>query len=308
MNTRQSLVLDLKNIGIQQGDALFLRISYKAVGKTEGGPQTVIDAIMDCIGPEGTIIAAAFPQRQSFRYLSKKKIYKPGENLTTGIIPKLLSKMPGARFSTHPTSPFVCIGNLAKELTDNHTPMKHNFALIENAIELSSPKCLRIGGSVLVGTTHIAFSEGLKRNHQYHLRKPEGIYYQSDDGKWKFQYQEMSFFCKEGYENFCNSHIYTDPEALVGIGYVGQGEAFLTDMRKTLEIEKKLIIPDPQILLCNNPECLHCRSAYSYSEYSPMLFIFKLLGMKIQGNYTRGHFWRDIRNNIELSILGRKCQ
>ena len=308
MNNKETIIADLTRLGVRPGDTLFLRISYRALGKTDGGPKTVIDALLQVIGPDGTIIAAVFPRRQyPFDYFTRK-IYVPGKSLSTGVIPMLMSEYKGAKISSHPISPFVCIGHNANILTDFHTPEKHNFALIAKAIEVSSPKCLRIGGQTLVGTTHIAFSEGLVQNNQYHLREPEGIYYRTQTGKLKFCYQNMSFFCKKGFEKFCKQHIYSNPQAVVGRGFVGQGEAILTDMRTTLEIERKWIVPNPQILLCDNPECLHCRSAYSYSDYSPFQYNFQMIKMKLKGTYTRGHLLKDIKNNLFLSLFGRKCQ
>jgi hypothetical protein len=199
------------------------------------------------------------------------------------------------------------VGKNAQKLTDYHTPEKSNMDLLAYAMQISAPKCLRVGGAILTGTTHIAFSEGLKRSGNYHLRKPEGIYYRDEKGKLRFQYQNMSFFCKKGLEKFCNQYIYTNPNAVIGEGTVGQGEALLTDMRKTLEIERKYIVPNPQILLCDNPECLHCRSSYSYSDYSVLQYIIKLIKMKFKGEYTRNHLMKDIRDNLIIFFWGRKC-
>lgn len=308
MNTKDEIIKQLQEIGVKSGDTLFLRISYKAVGETEGGPEALIEDILDVIGADGTIIAAAFPKRQTFKCSKHKVLYTPGKNLSTGLIPKLLSQRSDAFFSTHPLSPFVCVGKNAKKLTDYHTPEKSNMDLLSYAMQISEPKCLRVGGAVLTGTTHIAFTEGLKRSGYYHLRKPEGIYYLDERNYLRFKYQDMSFFCKEGFENFCTKYIYSNPRAVVGKGNVGHGNAILTDMRTTLAIERKWIVPNPQIMLCNNPECIHCRSAYSYSDYSVLQYIFKIIQMKFEGDYTRGHLIKHIKDNLVLFLFGRKCQ
>ena len=307
MSTKEDIIQGLKNLGIKKGDTLFLRISYKSIGDTEGGPNTVIDAILETIGAEGTLIATAFPKRQAYRWSFRKITYQPGKNIYTGAIPVLMSKRKGACFSSNPISPFVCIGKNASLLTEYHTPEKHNLELIAKAIEISSPKCLRIGGNALVGTTHIAFSEGLSKNHYYNLRIPEGIYY-FDNGIRKFRYQDMSFFCEKGFQKFCELYLYSDSSVVLGKGLIGQGMAVLTDMRKTLEIERKLIVPNPRILLCDNPECLACRSAYSFSDYSPLSYIPRLIKLNLKGKYTRGHLLRDIKDNLVLFLFGRKCQ
>lgn len=308
MNTKEDIISGLRKLGITKGDTLFLRVSYKAIGETEGGPDTVIDALQEVVGEEGTIMATAFPNRQLAFGFRKKIIYEPGEDITTGVIPVLLSKRKGACFSSNPISPFVCVGKNAKILTDYHTPDKHNIGLITKAIEICSPKCLRIGGSALDGTTHIAFSEGLVKNHQYNYRIPEGIYYRDIDGKLRFQYQNMSQFCPKAFGKFYEQYILTDPSAVLGEGLVGQGKAVLTDMGRTLEIERERISPNPQILLCDNPQCIHCRSSYTYSEFSSIQYVFKLMKMKLSGEYTGKHLVRDIKDIFLLFFFGRKCQ
>ncbi|WP_044300445.1 AAC(3) family N-acetyltransferase [Bacteroides fragilis] len=65
MITFDSLRNDLKMLGVSSGDLLFLRISYKAIGRVEGGPKTFVDALLDVVGKEGTIVVTAFPSRYS---------------------------------------------------------------------------------------------------------------------------------------------------------------------------------------------------------------------------------------------------
>ena len=49
MITFDSLRNDLKMLGVSSGDLLFLRISYKAIGRVEGGPKTFVDALLDVV-------------------------------------------------------------------------------------------------------------------------------------------------------------------------------------------------------------------------------------------------------------------
>jgi len=48
--SKDKLVSDLKNLGVKKGDALNLKISLKSIGHVEGGPVTVIDALMEVVG------------------------------------------------------------------------------------------------------------------------------------------------------------------------------------------------------------------------------------------------------------------
>ncbi len=53
--TRSRLVSDLSKLGLVPGDTLMLHASVKAVGWIVGGPDMVIQAILDVIGPMATI-------------------------------------------------------------------------------------------------------------------------------------------------------------------------------------------------------------------------------------------------------------
>ena len=76
MHTYEKIKEDLIQLGIQKGDTLFLRVSYRAIGKIDGGPKVFLDALLDAIGPEGTIILSAFPKKHitQLRWLYRKYI------------------------------------------------------------------------------------------------------------------------------------------------------------------------------------------------------------------------------------------
>jgi aminoglycoside 3-N-acetyltransferase len=60
MLTFEKLVEEFRELGVMKGDVLFIHSSYKSFGGVEGGPQTVINALLDVIGVEGTLIMPTF--------------------------------------------------------------------------------------------------------------------------------------------------------------------------------------------------------------------------------------------------------
>ena len=56
MNTYQSLLDDIKNIGIQSGDKIIIHSSMKNIGLTQGGGDTVLDVFCDYLGKEGLVV------------------------------------------------------------------------------------------------------------------------------------------------------------------------------------------------------------------------------------------------------------
>ena len=56
---------------------------------------------------------------------------------------------------------------------------------------------------------------------------------------------------------------------LVAVG-IKDGDTLLLRIIQT--IEKKLVTPNPEILLCSNPYCWKCRLSYSYSDTNIIKF------------------------------------
>ncbi|MFF3672251.1 aminoglycoside N(3)-acetyltransferase [Microtetraspora malaysiensis] len=54
--TTQSLAADLHALGVAAGDIVLLHSSMKSIGFVAGGPQAVVQALLDVLGPEGTLV------------------------------------------------------------------------------------------------------------------------------------------------------------------------------------------------------------------------------------------------------------
>lgn len=296
------LVEDIKQLSIQEGDVVFIRLSMHAIGKVEGGADTVIDALLEVLGPNGTLVATAFPLRQKelLHTIRKKVVYKPGMKPSTGIIPVMMSRRPNAFFSSNPITPFVAIGGDAKAITAMHTPETEPYSLIENIVKNYHAKCLRVGGNVLVGTTHLSFTAALKSIDAYQKRIGEGMYYYDDEGNLNWKSKDVSCFCYNSYREFYN--LYLKEHTVLTEGRLGEGHAVVTDMLRTYEIEKEKLIGNPQLLQCNDEDCLTCRCSYSYSEVNILSYILKEVFSKEPESKDR------VKDAIELLLLGKKCR
>lgn len=306
MNTYNSLKSDLLKLGVSGGDTIFLRVSYKAMGKAEGGPKTLIDAIMDIIGGDGTIILTAFPIRyiNKIKWFYKNKIFdnyhRPKSN--TGALSYIAMTYPNALVSKRIDFPFVVIGKNAQYLTSNHTYDKSGYWLLEEAIIKYNCKCLRIGGEPYIGTTHMSLSHILKERGEYQMAPRYGLYVKEGRGL-KWYENENVIFCPNAFKGYLAKII---DKIKLGEGNVGNGNAVITDMKISMQLEEALFREDLKRILCDNPECWICQSSFSFSESSRFVFFFRKLISILSSNVSSKRSL--IRELIENTVLATKNQ
>ena len=54
--TRSRLTRDLTRLGVRKGDCVMLHSSLSSLGWVEGAAATVVEAFLDAMGPEGTLL------------------------------------------------------------------------------------------------------------------------------------------------------------------------------------------------------------------------------------------------------------
>ena len=120
--TLQDLVGDLSHIGLQRGGVVIVHSSLSKIGHVEGGGDTVIDALLQVLGPDGTLVMPSFPFDTYVEdYLEAHREFDA--KLTPsrmGKITELFRQRPGVRRSLHPTHPVAAIGPRAEVLTEGH--------------------------------------------------------------------------------------------------------------------------------------------------------------------------------------------
>ena len=98
------------------------------------GSGTVVAALLDALGPEGTLVAYAswqehvyhageWPAEHRAAYLAEPPVFDPATaeaDRDHGRIPERVRTWPGARRSVHPEASVVAVGPLARELTADH--------------------------------------------------------------------------------------------------------------------------------------------------------------------------------------------
>jgi aminoglycoside 3-N-acetyltransferase len=117
--TRDQLLQDLRALGLTPNMDLIVHSSLSAVGPIQNGPNTLIDAILEAIAPNGTLPGGTLLV-PSFNHFAAK-LYNPLATPTlNGALPDALWRRPDAKRSLHGSHPLAAIGPKADHYLHNH--------------------------------------------------------------------------------------------------------------------------------------------------------------------------------------------
>ena len=159
------LVSEFKRIGLTTGDVLLVHSSFKSFGGVEGGPQTVVDALVTVLGNEGTLIVPRFNFDFS-TYGTPWDIRSTPSQM--GIISEFVRKDPRSKKVFHPIYPFCIIGKHADELVKHRYKGGYSKDSIFHQLRVLDAKIIQID-KVYKGTTIIHHvEEMLKVDYKYY--------------------------------------------------------------------------------------------------------------------------------------------
>jgi aminoglycoside 3-N-acetyltransferase len=148
--TREQLCAGFRELGLARDDSLIVHSSCRTLGPIAGGADTVIDALLDTIGPGGHLMLPTFNYTRPLPEPYFDPAQTPGR---TGILAELGRQRPGAVRSLHPTHSVAVLGPQAEDLTRDHHRGR--------AFGIDSPidRLARRGGKVLLlGVGHTSNS------------------------------------------------------------------------------------------------------------------------------------------------------
>lgn len=124
------LVTYFKAAGFNKGDILFIHSSLRSLGYIEGGAKSVIEALKQVVGAEGTLVFPTFTMKLSMAdtLSDSTLVFDPKTTLSTvGSITNAFLKMDGVYRSIHPTHSVAAWGKYAQFLTESHYQQETNF-------------------------------------------------------------------------------------------------------------------------------------------------------------------------------------
>jgi aminoglycoside 3-N-acetyltransferase len=251
--TRDRLAADLRDLGVRAGGVTMVHTRMSAIGWVVGGSETVVRALLDVLGPDGTLMAYASWEDHTYRasnrppehrdaYRAEPPVFDPSTAEAVrghGRIPERVRTWPGAERSAHPEASVVALGPRGQWLTAGHSG--------DDAYGEGSPfaRLVEAGGQVLLlgapleTTTLLHHAEAIarapgKRRVTFRVPVAEGgrvterTYTDIDTSTGAFAYERL------GLDD--DSFAVIAREALaagVGLrGAVGEAESHLFDARE----------------------------------------------------------------------------
>jgi len=251
--TRKQIERDLKQIGVREGDHLAVSLSFKSMGFISGGPNAFIDALLDVVGPEGTIMVNTFTKlfpasEIPFNYVFDAATTTP----YTGIVPRFFLKRKDAVRSKHPVTSVAAIGKLSSYLTEDHDEKAAMFQPYEKLAQIGG-KYLAIGlGNRLVAIRHEAQKEA---GYFGVLPLICGVRYKDAKGKTELYLANPAPCVK-------NLHMIVpkiEAAGLITRGKIGNAAAVFASADKLIEALVKILKEEPELSICDDIFCLYCR-------------------------------------------------
>ena len=158
----------------QRGNrVLCVHSSLKHIGYIDGGPEKLIQPLLDAAGDKGTLIMPVFTYSFEGRneYIPFDLKHSPSQ---TGLLTEIFRTWPGTIRSNHPTHSFAARGNLAEYITSDHSQT--------SAFGINSPlhKLFNLGGMVLL------FGTGFESCSLVHTAEVLANVYYKDIFCWEY--------------------------------------------------------------------------------------------------------------------------
>jgi len=247
---------DLRRLGVRKGDRLAVHSSYRKIRPVVGGPQTVVDALLQVVGRRGTILMPTFHK--------PVQVFRPWETPSEcGILTEVFRLMPHVHRSLHPTHSVAVWGKDAKWIASAHAEGR-------TALGVDSPfdRLAACGGKVLLlgvsmrrsSTVHVA---------EAHFKAPYLNAYCSEeyarpmkvegpDGRVSSVTLKECPGCSEGFDVV---EARMEMKGLIRRGMVGHAESMLMRGKDIINMAMEILEENALRLLCTRPECKVCARA-----------------------------------------------
>lgn len=245
MLTRAEIVAGLRELGLTAGDRVMVHSSLSALGQVDGGAETVIDALIEAVGPEGLVAVPTFVCQPPF----DRKTSATG----LGVIADRFWRRPEAVRSLHPTHSVAAIGKGAEELIRDHekAPTAYGEGTPYHKLAFSGGKILLLGVDQDRNTT-LHTAEAL--SHAPYLVDIQATYIDDAGKEVTIDIAAMA----GPHRDFIGLDPLFREKGIVKVGRIGRAVCRLIEAGPMVETALEAMRKDPALMLCGNPSCADC--------------------------------------------------
>lgn len=274
-------------LGLQKGDKVLLHSSYLSLGGVEGGPEKVIDAFLEVLGEEGTLLVPVFG--------------------ALGVLTDVLKKRPNAVIDPCPVGTLAAIGKDAENLLKDHwkaetahgsnTPFtrlaESNGYICLLGVDQDRNTTLH-GAEALLQLPYLCETEAS-------FTTPEG---ENTTKSWKYY--------PGPHRDFIGIDRYFRESGKMTIERIGNSQVRLIKAGDLLDIACALGKKDPAFVLCNNENCADCvaQKAAIFADRIAKESFFLSVSSRLAGRYLP-EIVENMQNTglryVELDYLQGKC-
>lgn len=261
----EDITAALKALGVKDGETVLVHSSLSGLGYIPGGADTVIDALKNAVGADGTFLAPAFarPYIAFEGEVNKTYIFRPydtrpdgalrDKTISTGALPKAMVKRSDICRSGHSTHEWVAMGKNAEEMVSGH-------GFLDGPTGITSPlhKALKKKGSViffgctLACNTFLHYLEDVETD----IPKPGVIKYIDEQGEPHTAIIERQLPGNRDFYYIPESKFYAEAVKR-GLKIYGQpcgiGTIYRMELENLYDVTHQMIQEDPYVTVGNNP-------------------------------------------------------
>lgn len=257
---RVTLKEDIKDslslLDIKKGDIVLVHSALSSIGYVEGGAETVIDALLETVGEDGTIVMSSLTNWDA-----------PFDVMTTpsavGKISEVFRKRNNAKRSLHPVHSVVAIGLQAEYIVSDHDKC-------ESGCGKGSPymKICDLGGKILL------LGVDMDRNTFMHTIEDEAdvpylLTLDIPAPTYIENWQSKQFTLKKfppGHRDFLAfTPVLRNRNAIIE-GMIGHASVKVMNVKDLYDIGTELLKQDPLFFICHNENCNSCHYTRTKKE------------------------------------------
>lgn len=248
MHDRAALAAQLRALGVASGGVLLVHCAFSRVAPVQGGPVTLVDALRDALGPDGTLAMPSMSDDDEHVFDTART---PCHGM--GIVADTFWRQSGVLRSDSPHA-FAAQGPYAADITAPHpayTP--HGDGTPVARIAALDGQVLLLGvGHDANTTVHLAEE---RANVRY--RSPKWVTVRGPRGPERVDYDEPDHCCR----NFDRLDGWLGARQRVGV--VGAAQARLMRARDVVDTALAGLRDDPQCFLHPRGGCQECDVAWA---------------------------------------------